>query len=208
MCRPCPTVSLQILFDMVSIHAHFVCVSACSHALCLVWSYADSRQYVTIHTDLPPPPIIPCRIHTHLPPLSPLEPTGVIEHLCAKMPEFFVALRTGHQLTSVSALYEYLGANLVVTMPAAVALAGWTPFPWGQIGKGPSRPTLQSLESLGVRPTDLEGIIDVTFNLHAGSPPMYLQEGALRPTIRTAFASLVMYYDDRRQAAEVPRVQV
>ena len=208
MCRPCPTVSLQILFDMVSIHAHFVCVSACSHALCLVWSYADSRQYVTIHTHLPPPPIIPCRIHTHLPPLSPLEPTGVIEHLCAKMPEFFVALRTGHQLTSVSALYEYLGANLVVTMPAAVALAGWTPFPWGQIGKGPSRPTLQSLESLGVRPTDLEGIIDVTFNLHAGSPPMYLQEGALRPTIRTAFASLVMYYDDRRQAAEVPRVQV
>ena len=208
MCRPCPTVSLQILFDMVSFHAHFVCVSACSHALCLVWSYADSRQYVTIHTHLPPPPIIPCRIHTHLPPLSPLEPTGVIEHLCAKMPEFFVALRTGHQLTSVSALYEYLGANLVVTMPAAVALAGWTPFPWGQIGKGPSRPTLQSLESLGVRPTDLEGIIDVTFNLHAGSPPMYLQEGALRPTIRTAFASLVMYYDDRRQAAEVPRVQV
>ena len=208
MCRPCPTVSLQILFDMVSFHAHFVCVSACSHALCLVWSYADSRQYVTIHTHLPPPPIIPCRIHTHLPPLSPLEPTGVIEHLCAKMPEFFVALRTGHQLTSVSALYEYLGANLVVTMPAAVALAGWTPFPWGQIGKGPSRPTLVSLESLGVRPTDLEGIIDVTFNLHAGSPPMYLQEGALRPTIRTAFASLVMYYDDRRQAAEVPRVQV
>ena len=208
MCRPCPTVSLQILFDMVSIHAHFVCVSACSHALCLVWSYADSRQYVTIHTPLPPPPIIPCRIHTHLPPLSPLEPTGVIEHLCAKMPEFFVALRTGHQLTSVSALYEYLGANLVVTMPAAVALAGWTPFPWGQIGKGPSRPTLQSLESLGVRPTDLEGIIDGTFNLHAGSPPMYLQEGALRPTIRTAFASLVMYYDDRRQAAEVPCVQV
>ena len=208
MCRPCPTVSLQILFDMVSFHAHFVCVSACSHALCLVWSYADSRQYVTIHTHLPPPPIIPCRIHTHLPPLSPLEPTGVIEHLCAKMPEFFVALRTGHQLTSVSALYEYLGANLVVTMPAAVALAGWTPFPWGQIGKGPSRPTLQSLESLGVRPTDLEGIIDVTFNLHAGSPPMYLQEGALRPTIRTAFASLVMYYDDRHQAAEVPRVQV
>ena len=208
MCRPCPTVSLQILFDMVSFHAHFVCVSACSHALCLVWSYADSRQYVTIHPPLPPPPIIPCRIHTHLPPLSPLEPTGVIEHLCAKMPEFFVALRTGHQLTSVSALYEYLGANLVVTMPAAVALAGWTPFPWGQIGKGPSRPTLQSLESLGVRPTDLEGIIDVTFNLHAGSPPMYLQEGALRPTIRTAFASLVMYYDDRRQAAEVPCVQV
>ena len=208
MCRPCPTVSLQILFDMVSIHAHFVSVSACSHALCLVWSYADSRQYVTIHTHLPLPPIIPCRIHTHLPPLSPLEPTGVIEHLCAKMPEFFVALRTGHQLTSVSALYEYLGANLVVTMPAAVALAGWTPFPWGQIGKGPSRPTLQSLESLGVRPTDLEGIIDVTFNLHAGSPPMYLQEGALRPTIRTAFASLVMYYDDRRQAAEVPCVQV
>ena len=41
------------------------------------------------------------------------------------MPEFFVAIRSGHELTSLSALYEYLGATLVLTMPSAVALGRW-----------------------------------------------------------------------------------
>ena len=50
------------------------------------------------------------------------------------MPDIFVALRTGHDIQSISALYDYLGATLVMTMPAAVALGGWPAFPWGQTG--------------------------------------------------------------------------
>ena len=59
---------------------------------------------------------------------------GVVEFLVALMPDIFVALRTGHDIQSISALYDYLGATLVMTMPAAVALGGWPAFPWGQTG--------------------------------------------------------------------------
>ena len=41
------------------------------------------------------------------------------------MPEFFAAIRSGHELNSLSALYEYLGVSLVLTMPSTVVLGGW-----------------------------------------------------------------------------------
>lgn len=124
------------------------------------------------------------------------------------MPEFFVALRTGHELTSLSALYEYLGACLVLTLPAGLVLAGWKPMPWGQTGYGSTPATLDALLKCGVKMEDLDLVIDNLFHLSDTSPAQYLKDGAMRPTIEAAFATAVMYYKDRVSAAEMRSVQV
>ena len=102
------------------------------------------------------------------------------------MPEFFVAIRSGHELTSLSALYEYLGATLVLTMPSAVALGvgGWPAFQWGQTGVGPSFPCLDALLPLGVSLDRLEIVMNAMYNLHDESPPMFQKDGALRSVKR------------------------
>ena len=93
------------------------------------------------------------------------EHAGLVELLCAVMPEFFVALRTGHELTSLSALYEYLGASVVLTLPAGLVLAGWTPMPWGQTGYGSTPATLECLIKCGVGMEDLDRVINKLFHL-------------------------------------------
>ena len=126
------------------------------------------------------------------------------------MPEFFVAIRSGHELTSLSALYEYLGATLVLTMPSAVALGvgGWPAFQWGQTGVGPSFPCLDALLPLGVSLDRLEIVMNAMYNLHDESPPMFQKDGALRKTLRTTFATHLMYFEERWTAVEMRDVQV
>ena len=126
------------------------------------------------------------------------------------MPEFFVAIRSGHELTSLSALYEYLGATLVLTMPSAVALGvgGWPAFQWGQTGVGPSFPSLDVLLPFGVSLDQLEIVMNAMYNLHDESPPMFQKDGALRKTLRTTFATHLMYFEERWTAVEMRDVQV
>jgi hypothetical protein len=124
------------------------------------------------------------------------------------MPEFFVAIRSGHELTSLSALYEYLGATLVLTMPSAVALGGWSAFQWGQTGVGPSFPSLDVLLPFGVSLDQLEIVMNAMYNLHDESPPMFQKDGALRKTLRTTFATQLMYFEERWTAVEMRDVQV
>ena len=124
------------------------------------------------------------------------------------MPEIFAAIRSGQELKSLSALYEYLGAVLVLTMPSAVALADWPGFEWGRTGVGPSFPSLDSLEMLGVDLDQLQVVVNALYNLHAESPPMYLQGGALRKTLLRSFATQLMYYEERWHAVEMRAIQV
>jgi hypothetical protein len=124
------------------------------------------------------------------------------------MPEFFAAIRSGHELKSLSALYEYLGASLVLTMPSAVALGGWPGFQWGQTGVGPSFPSLDSLVRLGVNLDQLEAVMNALYNLHDESPPMFLKDGSLRKTLRRTFATHIMYFEERWKAVEMRDVQV
>ena len=119
------------------------------------------------------------------------------------MPEFFAAIRSGHELKSLSALYEYLGASLVLTMPSAVALGGWPGFQWGQTGVGPSFPSLDSLVRLGVNLDQLEAVMNALYNLHDESPPMFLKDGSLRKTLRRTFATHIMYFEERWKAVEM-----
>ena len=88
-------------------------------------------------------------------------------------------------MKSLSALYEYLGASLVLTMPSAVVLGGWPGFQWGQPGGGPSFPSLDSLVRLGVNLDQLETVMNALYNLHDESPPMFLEDASLRKTLRS-----------------------
>ena len=65
---------------------------------------------------------------------------GAADTLCQSVPAELAVHTTGHDLTSLSALWEYLHARISLCIPGAVTLAGWTPFAYGQNGKGPVHP--------------------------------------------------------------------
>ena len=187
-CQASPTEFLRMVFAMVRV---CVCSSVCvlgTHQARTHSQASSCAREISHYT------------HIHTP--------GLVEFLLARMPEFFVASRTGHKLETLSALYEYLGASLVLTMPSAVALAGWPAFEWGRTGVGPSFPQLSSLIRLGVNLPQLEIVINALYNLHDESPPMYLEGGALRSTLHTSLATQLMYYEERWQAVEMKVVQV
>ena len=73
---------------------------------------------------------------------------GCITCLSQCMPQEHVAMVSGHELSGVSALYEYLRADRATAMAGATKLAGWQPFEWGKLGRGPVPATLASLASL------------------------------------------------------------
>jgi hypothetical protein len=62
---------------------------------------------------------------------------GTCNMLAFAMPNEFVLFCTGHVLTAISALFEYLDADVANAMVGAVVLANWPPFSFGKRGKGP-----------------------------------------------------------------------
>jgi hypothetical protein len=99
------------------------------------------------------------------------------------MPEFFAAIQSGHELKSLSALFEYLGASLVLTMPSDVVLGVWPGFQWRQTGVGPSFPSLDSIVRLGVNLNQFEIVMNALYILHDENPPMFLKHEDLRKTL-------------------------
>ena len=88
---------------------------------------------------------------------DPVSSSGVrvaeINECGAKMPIFFVAQCSGHQLqNSEGAVYDYLDCGPPKRIPAAVVLAGWEAPPWGHIGVAP---TAANLSSVVVNPPSL-----------------------------------------------------
>ena len=88
-------------------------------------------------------------------------------------------------------------------MPSAVALSGWPALPYGQNGQGPAHPKLQPVIHLGVGAELLELMIDELFSFHDASPPMLLRGAPMRPMMRAALATLIMYYEQRFMANEM-----
>ena len=131
---------------------------------------------------------------------------GACETLCMATPAEYAVHNTGHDLTGLGALFEYLNGRIALAVPGGVALCGWDPFPYGQTGKGPRHPTLSAI--IAVPLERIEVWIDVCFNFQTGGwhPPQYLVGGELRPLIHAAFASMIMYYDERFKANEAGHV--
>ena len=119
---------------------------------------------------------------------------GALNELEVEMPAEFVAHTSGHSF-DIGSLYVYLDASVAKCMPGATVLAGWPGFPWGQLARGPSPPTLIALEHLGVSLSSLDSLMDVLFGIDGTSPPMLHIDGSLRPMIHASFATLVMYFE-------------
>ena len=139
---------------------------------------------------------------------------GVSNMLSKYMPGELVSHMTGHTFRGVSALYEYVDADRALALVGALVAAGWPALPWGQHGDGPSPPSLDALRDtaedvdlLEQPPPDAadgeRSLIDLIFNLDDASPPMLLVDGALRPMVHIAIASMIMYHDARMAAGEM-----
>lgn len=141
----------------------------------------------------------------HHPTAAGLRP-GASEMLAMSMPAEIAVNTTGHDLTSMTALWEYLRARLALCMPGAVVLSGFPAFPWGQLGKGPQPPTLEALVVGGVSMERLEEYVDRLFSFHDRTPIMLRKGGELRPMVLATVATLIMYYQERFQAHEMELV--
>jgi len=111
---------------------------------------------------------------------------------------------TGHDLTGLSALWEYLGARVALCMAGAIVLAGWPAMPRGQLGRGPTPPTMAAVP--GLSESAVNNYADLLFNLRPNSPPWLLIGGSLRQLVLDALAVLIMYYAERFSANEMPAV--
>ena len=128
---------------------------------------------------------------------------GAADTLAISVPATLAVQNTGHDLTNMSAMWEYLGVRAALLVPGAIVLAGWKALPYGQLGAGPALPKLQPVIDMGVSNERLESMIDTLFSLHDASPPMLLRSGHLRPMMRASMASMIMYYPERFEAKEM-----
>ena len=131
---------------------------------------------------------------------------GASDTLAMHVPAELAVHTTGHDLTNLSALWEYLGARVTLCMPGALVLAGWPAFPYGHNGTPPVHPSLQPLLRANVPLEFLKSLTDELFSLHDGSPPMLLQGGPCRKMTLATLATLVMYYPERFKANEAMTV--
>ena len=133
---------------------------------------------------------------------------GACMTLAAHMPAEILVHTTGHDLRGQSALWEYVDVDRPLCVVGALVLAGWQALPWGQLGMGPTPPSLQPLQDCGyVAITALETTIDHYFNLHDHSPPKLQCGGSLRPWVHVIFASTIMYYNQRVATMALPTAQ-
>lgn len=133
---------------------------------------------------------------------------GACNMLSEVMPNDLVVATTGHDLDAVSALYRYIDAKIANIMPGAVVLSGWRAFAWGHRGPGPVPPSLTPIIDCGVSLDLLDIIIDDLYELDGTAPPPWRIGGSLRKAVYAAFASQVMYFEERNTAGEMRSVAV
>ena len=107
---------------------------------------------------------------------------GAADTLASAIPAELAVHNTGHDLTGLSALWEYLNAKISLLVPGAITLAGWRPFPYGQILDGPTPPLLvsEAMSVMGVSIDAFDNMIDVLFNLCDQTMSKLKVGGALR----------------------------
>jgi hypothetical protein len=116
---------------------------------------------------------------------------GAVNMLMSQMPAEIAVHTTGHDMRSVSAVWEYLHADLALCMPGAVVLAGWNAYQWGRVGKPPVPAQIKTLVGMGVGMDQLQSCIDHLYRLDSGAPPMLHRGGSLRAMVECVFATQV-----------------
>ena len=129
---------------------------------------------------------------------------GCVNLLHVTMPEAFACTMTGHRLES-NAHQQYIDALTANCMPGAIVLSGFPKLDWGERD---ACGVPASLSALGKMPmvidVTFDTIIDELYVLGEECPcPSSLRKGErLRPAVEAAFASQVMYYEERVKEGE------
>ena len=129
---------------------------------------------------------------------------GACDTLACNLPAELAVHSTGHDLTNLSALWEYLNARLALVMAGAIVLAGWPALPRGELGRGPTPPPMAAVP--GLSETAVNNYADLLFNLRPSSPPWLLIGGSLRQLVLDGLAVVIMYYAERFAADEMTPV--
>ena len=118
------------------------------------------------------------------------------------MPGELIAHLSGHKLEGLGSVFDYVDVDRALCIPGGVVLAGWPAFPWSNTGEGPVPPSLEPLLQDGEPLSLLEAVMDALFKLTGSKadPPQLLRGGSLRPLLHHCFASMVMYYEERKLA--------
>lgn len=122
---------------------------------------------------------------------------GAIQALYSVMPGEKVIPASGHDMRSVSAMYEYLHASYATLQPAMTVLAGFPAMAWGTNGKGPVAPSLEGIAGV-VDEIRVNSVIKRLFALDSSATPEVLKpNGRLFPMVQAVFATLLMYFKER-----------
>ena len=70
---------------------------------------------------------------------------GACNQLARWLPAELAVHLTGHDLKFLSALWEYLDADITISVACAIILVGHKPFQYGQLGEAPHPPSMAAL---------------------------------------------------------------
>jgi len=123
---------------------------------------------------------------------------------------------SGHDLRGQSEFYAYPSVKSNDSIVGGSVLAGWPAPTYGHSTRVPLPARLDALRVAGENMDLVEQVIDRAFYLDKTSPPMLLRrdpnvpdlDAPLRPFVRSSFASLVMYYAERRRDKRMVHVQL
>ena len=135
---------------------------------------------------------------------------GACNTLASEMPAEFATQTTGHDMTKISAYWEYIDVSRPLAILGALVLAGWGRIvPYGQLaGKGAVPASLDSIVAAGIGMEQLERVIDKLFRLDNTKPDtMRKHKGELRPALHAVLATMIMYFAERQREGEMLNVQ-
>ena len=146
---------------------------------------------------------------------------GCISECASEMPAEHTAVASGHALRKESAMWDYCCWTLAAGANAWNHIAGWSARPWGQCTTVAKPASLAPLLQIGIAQVTLDHMIDTMFHINDCACP-HLRSSAWQPDphhphrvsmlqkraqsrsfVQAAFASMLMYYKERKEHKEM-----
>ena len=128
--------------------------------------------------------------------------SGVVNTLLPYMPEYMVAMATGHDAGTGNKVhkhvYDYVRGSRANLIPSGIMLGGDEPFPFGQNGM-PRKPESLQYLPMSVSPEMKERIVDFMCYVRKGTYYKLQRGGSLRPLMNAGVAAQIMYYRERKE---------
>ena len=123
------------------------------------------------------------------------------------MPGELAVSATGHDMTNVSAFYEYMQASRAMLQPACRVLTGWNPPKFGELGRGPVAPSLSVLSQSDGEIA--EKMIQILCNIDGRYPDKWQVGGDLWSImIKASGAALLMHYETQNEECMGRSIQI